>query len=121
WPADAEINTYSGGCHCKKVRYEMEHPDIYTMPVVNCNCSICEDRGYLNVFTLDSKFKFTKGSEDDLTTYEFGDKKITHRFCSTCGTSIGPTFSGKGFVVVNTRTLDNVDLSKLQLKSVNSR
>jgi hypothetical protein len=49
WPESAEIKLYTGGCHCKKVRFEFEHPDIYTMPVMSCNCSICEERGYLTV------------------------------------------------------------------------
>jgi hypothetical protein len=52
WPENAEIKIHTGGCHCKKVRYEFEHPDIYVMPIVNCNCSICEDRGYLCVCVL---------------------------------------------------------------------
>ncbi|KAJ6557329.1 glutathione-dependent formaldehyde-activating GFA [Mycena vulgaris] len=121
WPENAEVKVYTGGCHCKKVRYEFEHPDIYTMPIVNCNCSICENRGYLNVFTPDNKFRFTTGSADDLTTYGFGDKKIIHRFCSTCGTSLGPTFPAKGFVIVNTRTIDDIDLERLQLKPTDGK
>jgi hypothetical protein len=49
WAENAEVKQYTGGCHCKKVLFEFEHPDIYTMPAINCNCSICDDRGYLNV------------------------------------------------------------------------
>ncbi|KAJ7364519.1 hypothetical protein DFH08DRAFT_1016936 [Mycena albidolilacea] len=52
WPDNAEIKTHTGGCHCRKVRYEFEHPDIYAMPVMNCNCSICEDREHLLVYIL---------------------------------------------------------------------
>ncbi|KAJ7445916.1 glutathione-dependent formaldehyde-activating GFA, partial [Mycena latifolia] len=113
----AEIKTYTGGCHCQKVRYEFEHPDIYMMPVVSCNCTICEDRGYLNVYTPHDKFRFTKGA-DDLSTYGYGDYKIIHRFCATCGTTIGAT---QEFTVVNTRTIDDVDLKRLQLKLVDER
>ncbi|KAJ6584801.1 Mss4-like protein [Mycena capillaripes] len=121
WPADAELKVYTGGCHCKKIRYEFEYPDLYTLPVVNCNCTICEDRGYLNVFTWENKFKFTTGSADDLNTYAFGDCKIIHRFCPTCGTSIGTTVPLRGFVAVNTRTIDGVDLKRLQLHPVDGR
>ncbi|KAJ7459708.1 Mss4-like protein [Mycena latifolia] len=120
WPENAEIKVYTGGCHCKKVRYEFDHPDIYTMPIVNCNCTICEKTGYLNVFTLEKNFRLTEGA-DNLTTYGFKDRKIIHRFCTTCGTSIGPTCAGKGFVVVNTRTIDDVDLKRLQLKPVDGK
>ncbi|KAF7365363.1 GFA domain-containing protein [Mycena venus] len=121
WPEGAETKVHTGGCHCKKIRYEFEHPGIYEMPVVNCNCSICEDRGYLSVSTPEDKFRFTAGSEDDMTKYEFGSRKIVHRFCSTCGTSIGPSVSIKGFVVINTRTIDGVDLDRLQLRKVDGR
>ncbi|KAJ7758554.1 Mss4-like protein [Mycena maculata] len=120
WPENAEIKVYSGGCHCKKVRYEFEHPDIYTMPVINCNCSICEDRGYLNVFTHDNKFKFTAGA-DEVTTYKFGSNNVHHRFCRVCGTTIGPVVPVKGMVVVNTRTIDDIDLKLLQLRPVDNR
>ncbi|KAJ6557328.1 hypothetical protein DFH09DRAFT_543167 [Mycena vulgaris] len=72
WPENAEVETYTGGCHCKKVRYEFKHPDIYTMPIGNCNCSICEKDGYLNVYTFNPDFRFTKGGEE-LNTYVFDD------------------------------------------------
>lgn len=121
WPEDAEIKVYTGGCHCKKIRYEFEHPDMYSMPVMNCNCSICEDRGYLNVYTPEDKFRFTSGSEDEMTLYEFASRSVGHRFCSTCGTSIGLAFPSQGFVVINTRTIDGIDLSRLQLQKVDGR
>ncbi|KAJ6536994.1 Mss4-like protein [Mycena capillaripes] len=123
WPEDAEIKAYTGGCHCKKIRYEFEHPDIYKMPVVNCNCSICEDRGYLTLYTPETKFRFIAGSETDLTKYEFATRSASHRFCSTCGTSIGPVGKGilAGVVVVNARTVDGIDLTRLQLQENDGR
>ncbi|KAJ7136173.1 Mss4-like protein [Mycena epipterygia] len=121
WSENAEVKVHTGGCHCKKVRYEFNHPDIYAMPVVNCDCSICEDRGYLNVFTLENNFRFTTGSADDLTKYAFGSNNIIHRFCPTCGTTLGATFPAKGFVIINTRTIDDVDLKRLQLTPVNGK
>ncbi|KAF7336922.1 GFA domain-containing protein [Mycena venus] len=123
WPEDAEIKVYTGGCHCKKIRYEFEHPDIYTMPVVDCNCSICEAKGYLMVYVREEKFKFTAGSEDDLTKYEFASRTASHRFCSTCGSSIGPIGKGilEGVVVVNVRTVDGIDLPRLQLQKNDGR
>ncbi|KAJ7320980.1 glutathione-dependent formaldehyde-activating GFA [Mycena albidolilacea] len=124
WPENAEIKVHMGGCHCKKVRHEFEHPDIYAMPVMNCNCSICEDRGYLCVYTPKTKFRFTSG-EDGLTQYQFGHHDVSHRFCSTCGTSLGPVGApGRPFdrvVVVNTRTIDGVDLDRLEFKKHDGR
>ena len=39
-----EARTYTGGCHCGKVRYEVE---TALTPVLDCNCSICQKRGAL--------------------------------------------------------------------------
>ncbi|KAJ6486819.1 glutathione-dependent formaldehyde-activating GFA [Mycena sanguinolenta] len=121
WPESEEVKIHNGGCHCKKIRYEFEHPDLYAMPVLLCNCSICAERGYLSVFTPEDKFKFTSGSEADLTKYEFASGTVGHRFCSTCGTSIGPTYAIKGMVVVNTRTVDGIDLERLTFQKYDGR
>ncbi|KAJ6508959.1 Mss4-like protein [Mycena sanguinolenta] len=121
WPEDGEVKIHSGGCHCKKIRYEFEHPDIYGMPVVVCNCSICEERGYMNVMTPEDKFKFTSGSEADLTKYEFASHKFGHRFCSNCGTSIGPSWEKRGVVIVNIRTVDGIGLERLQLQKFDGK
>ncbi|KAJ6588700.1 Mss4-like protein [Mycena capillaripes] len=121
WPEGAEIKVHTGGCHCKKIRYEFEHPDIYAILVTSCNCSICEQRGYLNVYTWEDKFRFTKGSAEDLTTYMFGDCKVGHRFCTTCGSGIGATFHSRGYVVINTRTIDGIDLKRLELRLADGR
>ncbi|KAJ7677071.1 Mss4-like protein [Mycena polygramma] len=121
WPANAEVQVHTGGCHCKKIRFEFEYPDIYTMPVINCNCSICVDRGLLDVFTPENKFRFTTGSAEDMTEYTFGTGIIRHRFCKTCGTSIGPAVPQRGYVAVNTRTIDGIDLKRLQLHPVDGK
>ncbi|KAF7297821.1 GFA domain-containing protein [Mycena kentingensis (nom. inval.)] len=120
WAEDAQVLTHTGGCHCKKVRYEFQHPDIYTMEVVSCNCTICESRGALNVYTPDAMFKFTSGTET-LREYRFGDEKIHHRFCAVCGAAVGAHFAAKGFAIVNVRSVDGIDLGRLKLKAFNGR
>ena len=40
----AMMRTYTGGCHCGQVRYEVT-TDLAA--VVSCNCSICTKRGLL--------------------------------------------------------------------------
>ncbi|KAJ7764453.1 glutathione-dependent formaldehyde-activating GFA [Mycena olivaceomarginata] len=122
WPESAEIKVYTGGCHCKKIRYEFEHPDIYTVLVM----ARFARKGGTSAYTPNTKFRFTSG-EDGLTQYQFGRHiiSISHRFCSTCGTSIGPVGApgGRhdGVVVVNTRTIDGVDLDRLELKKRDGR
>ncbi|KAJ7230931.1 Mss4-like protein [Mycena rebaudengoi] len=120
WPANAELKRCTGGCHCRRVRFEFTYPDIYSVPVVQCNCSICEDRGYLLIYTPDAQFAFTHGSEADLTTYVFNQKNRLHRFCAACGSTIGAR-TNRGFTIVNTRMLDGVDRSKFQLKPGNGK
>ncbi|KAJ7282744.1 Mss4-like protein [Mycena rebaudengoi] len=120
WPANAELKRYTGGCHCRKVRFEFAHPDIYSVPVVRCNCSICTDRAFLNVYTPDAHFAFTHGSEADLTTYVFGEGLCMHRFCAACGSGVGAR-THRGFTIVNTRTLDGVDRGRCTFKDVDGR
>ncbi|KAF8208759.1 Mss4-like protein [Mycena galopus ATCC 62051] len=121
WPEDAEIKVHTGGCHCKKIRYEFEYPDIYSMVAMSCNCSFCEDRGYHTIFTPEDKFRFTSGGHADLTTYKFATHTLHHRFCKVCGSSIGPSVPTKGLVVVNTRTVDNIDLDRLKLQKFDGK
>ncbi len=76
-----EARTYTGGCHCGKVRYEVE---TALTPVLDCNCSICQKRGALWTYVEPSAFKLLSG-EDNLTDYQFNKRRIHHLFCSTCG------------------------------------
>ncbi|KAF7291633.1 GFA domain-containing protein [Mycena chlorophos] len=168
WPQGATTLTYTGGCHCKKIQFEFEHPDIYSMTALECNCSICESRGCINVYTPVEKFRFTSGSHDEMTTYTFNSHLVQHRFCPTCGVSIGalvPSYTPQdkfkltqgsedeisqytfashivqhrfcptcgtaigvlvpsyGYVGINARTVDGIDLERLQknLTKVNGR
>src|SRR4051812_18287387 len=76
--------TYTGGCHCKAVRYEVT-ADL-SKPVSECNCSICQARGWLLTFVDGDGFRLLEG-ESALTDYQFGKKNIHHLFCSRCGVS----------------------------------
>lgn len=103
---------YTGGCHCGRVRYEVES-DL--APVIACNCSICRKRGYLLTFVPKAQFTQLSG-EHDLTDYQFNNKVIHHLFCSTCG--VGSFAHGTGpngveMVAINVRCLDGVDPATL--------
>ena len=83
----AETKTYSGSCHCGRVRYEA---DADLSQVMSCNCSICRQRGTLLAFVPEDKFRLQSGA-DALTEYQFNKKIIHHLFCSTCGvTAVRP-------------------------------
>ena len=35
---------YQGGCHCGRVRFEI---DVEIGTIIDCNCSICAKKGFL--------------------------------------------------------------------------
>ena len=113
----AETMSYTGGCHCGNVRFDVT-ADLSR--VLSCNCSICNKRGVLWTFVSSDKFALRAGA-DDLTDYQFGKKVIHHLFCTTCG--VGSFSRGKGpngdeMVAVNVRCLDGVDVAALNLTPV---
>jgi hypothetical protein len=115
-----EMTKHSGGCHCGRVRYEVEG-DLGQ--VVSCNCSICQKRGYLLAFVPASQFKLLSG-ESDQTDYQFNKKIVHHLFCSTCG--VGSFGKGTGpngveMVAVNVRCLDGIDLAALNATQVDGK
>lgn len=72
----------SGGCHCGRVKYEIDVPDKVT--VHRCNCSICAKSGYLHLIISKDRFRLLSG-EDDLVDYRFHTGVARHLFCGHCG------------------------------------
>jgi hypothetical protein len=115
-----ESKTYTGGCHCGEVRFEVT-ADVSN--VTACNCSICQKRGALWTFVTAEHFALRAGS-DDLKDYQFGKKTIHHLFCPQCGVgafSRGLTPKGDEMVAVNVRCLDDVDVAGLAAKPFDGR
>lgn len=115
-----ETRTYTGGCHCGKIRYEVT---TELDKVISCNCSHCMKRGMLPSFVPASRFRLTAG-EGELSEYRFNTRKIAHLFCRDCGiesfaTGEGP--DGMKMVAVNARCLDGVDVDALTLTPFNGR
>jgi hypothetical protein len=113
--------TYSGGCQCGKVRYEVE---LELGEVMACNCSRCGRLGLLLAFAPASQFRLLSG-QDNLTTYEFNRHMIKHRFCSTCGVQsfaqgTRPS-DGAAMAAINVRCLEGVDVDTLPVKKVDGR
>lgn len=112
---------YQGGRHCGKVSFEVEG-EFDT--VMECNCSICSQKGYLLWFVEREKLKLLS-SESNLSTYTFNTHKIQHRFCSRCG--CGPFGEGvnpstqKAMAAVNVRSLRNVDLTKIKRQAFDGK
>jgi len=76
------MTTHTGGCHCGRVRFEIEAPA--RLEATECNCSICYQSGYLHVFVSRDNFRLLQG-EDAITTYTFNTKVAKHHFCGVCG------------------------------------
>jgi len=74
--------TYTGGCHCGRVRFEVTAPA--RLQVSDCNCSICSKSGYLHLIVPKSRFKLLSGAQS-LTTYTFNTGTAQHLFCAVCG------------------------------------
>jgi hypothetical protein len=74
--------THSGGCHCGRVRFDVqvgEKPEV-----LDCNCSMCSKTGFLHLIVPRSRFKLLSGG-DALSTYTFNTGTAKHLFCSVCG------------------------------------
>jgi len=73
---------HRGGCHCGRVRFEVEAPA--EIDVRECSCSICTRTGHLHLTVPRSRFRLVSG-EDVLTSYRFNTGVANHLFCSVCG------------------------------------
>jgi hypothetical protein len=112
--------THTGGCHCGKVRYEVE---MDVSKAMSCNCSMCQKKGTLLSFVPAQKFTLLKG-EDSLTDYQFNKHVIHHLFCSTCGVtsfSKGTGPGGQEMRAINVRCLDGIDLDSIEITKFDGR
>lgn len=100
-----EMMIHRGGCHCGRVRYEVQAPA--DLVVDECNCSICSKSGYLHLIVPSSRFKLLQG-EEALACYTFNSGMAKHYFCSHCGVKSFyiPRSNPDGFSV-NLRCLDD--------------
>jgi len=110
---------HTGGCHCGKVRFEVQAPAH--IEVSDCNCSICSKAGYLHLTVPKSRFRLLSG-EDSLTTYQFNTRTARHLFCSVCGIKSFyiPRSHPEGFSV-NARCLDAGTVTAVSVKPVDGR
>ena len=60
---------HTGGCHCGRVRFEVDAPA--RLEVFDCNCSICRRTGYLHLIVPRARFRLLGGGES-LVVYQVG-------------------------------------------------
>jgi hypothetical protein len=99
------MTIHRGGCHCGKVRFELEAPS--QLEVLECNCSLCQKLGFLHLLIPASQFRLVSGG-DSLTSYEFNTRTAKHLFCKVCGVkSFYVPRSHPNDYSVNARCLDD--------------
>lgn len=106
------MRTYSGACHCGRVRFRVR-ADLER--VIVCNCSICVMKGFVHLIVEPADFELCAGAEV-LTSYRFNTRTADHRFCRVCG--IHPFYvprSDPGKIDVNVRCLGGVEVGALEL------
>ena len=110
---------YAGGCHCGRVRFEVEAPA--RIEVAECNCSICAKLAYLHLIVPADRFRLLAG-RDDLTTYTFNTGVARHHFCKHCGVkSFYIPRSHPDGVSVNARCLDGVAIESITVVPFDGR
>ena len=80
--ATVTLVTHAGGCHCGRVRFEVDAPA--EIDAVDCNCSMCRCTGFLHLIVEADRFRLLQGG-DALTEYRFNTGTARHLFCSVCG------------------------------------
>lgn len=104
--------SYSGSCHCGAVTFRVE---IDPEQALKCNCSICTRLGAVWAFAPRARFSLTS-ADTALGDYQFGAKRLHHRFCRACGVESfaeGTMPDGTPSVGVNLRCVEGVDVDKL--------
>jgi hypothetical protein len=124
------LKTYSGSCHCGKVRFEADL-DL-SAGTVRCNCSLC--------FKARAWFAFAKGAEhfrllngvDALNEYRWvppskSEPFLTYAFCRHCGVRVfcrtAATEQGSIHHAVTLTALDDAaaDLAEARVQFVDGR
>ena len=103
-PFASGMAKYVGGCHCGRVRFEVEAPA--EIEPLECNCSICTKSAFLHLIVPRSRFSLIRGAES-LTTYTLNTSVAKHLFCKVCGVKSFyiPRSNPDGYSV-NVRCLD---------------
>jgi len=113
--AAPELRTHRGGCHCRRVRFEVDAP--VHLRVQDCNCSLCRMSGFLHLIVPAARFRLVSGAED-ITEYTFNTGVAKHRFCRVCGIkSFYIPRSNPDGVDVNARCLDPGSVESLEIEA----
>ena len=54
------LRVHHGGCHCGRVRFEVDAPAV--IEALDCNCSICRMSGFLHLIVPTASFRLVAGA-----------------------------------------------------------
>ena len=107
------LTTHTGGCHCGRVRFEVDAPS--NIAADQCICSICAKSGYLHLIVSADAFRLLQGKED-METYTFYTGVAKHYFCRHCGVkSFYVPRSHPNGVSVNVNCLDRDTIRSIEI------
>jgi hypothetical protein len=112
------LESHEGSCHCGRVRFRV-HGELDE--TVDCNCSICTQKGMLHLIVPRGAFELLSG-EAELTTYRFNTGVAKHTFCRHCG--VHPFYVPRSHpdkIDVNVRCLTGVDVAALSPRPFDGR
>lgn len=113
------MTTHTGGCHCGRIRFEVDAPAA--IEATECNCSICRKSGFVHMFVSVDAFRLLRG-EDDLISYTFNTGIAKHLFCRHCGIkSFYIPRSHPDGVSVNVNCLDPETIESIEITPFDGR
>lgn len=105
--------THHGGCHCGRVRFEVEAPAL--IAALDCNCSICRMSGFVHLIVPATRFRLLTDPAM-LGEYTFNTGAAKHRFCRHCGIkSFYIPRSNPDGVDINVRCLDPGTIERVDI------
>ena len=107
--------THRGGCHCRRVVFEVDAPA--RILAQDCNCSICRMTGFLHLIVPKSRFRLLAG-QDALAEYSFNTGVARHYFCKVCGIkSFYIPRSNPDGIDVNVHCLDPASVAGVEVEA----
>jgi len=110
---------HSGGCHCGRVKFQVEAPA--EIEAIECNCSICSKTGFLHLIVPKSRFALVQGAEY-LCSYTFNTGVAKHLFCRVCGIKsfYVPRSNPDGYSV-NVRCLEGATIGRITIAAFDGK
>ena len=104
-----------GGCHCGRVRFEVDVEPSARLRVLDCNWTICRMAGFLHLIVPASRFRLLTAA-DETAEYRFNTGAARHLFCRHCGIkSFYVPRSNPDGISINARCLDGIEPDALEI------